>query len=151
MFFPRGMEVRMAQQRKASRHSSAPKKTTRSNIVSPEAASRLAELAQEMRQLLFGGDGVPVWGTKFTEIEAEGMNVGLELARLFMQQSLAGQASGEVPQAALVSDGEVARIGNRTQAATLETPAGEVAWEQPKTRLEAARRDFFPSGEGLGD
>jgi hypothetical protein len=68
---PREMEVRMAQQRKASRKSSGLKKTTRTNDVSPEAAGRLAELAKEMWQLIIGGDGVPVWGTKFSEIESD--------------------------------------------------------------------------------
>jgi hypothetical protein len=126
------------------------KKVSRTNDVSPEVAGRLAELAKEMRQLVFGGNGVPVWGTKFTEIEAEGMNVGLELGRLFMEQSVAEQA-GTVPEAALTCDGEAATPTDQTLTATLETPAGEVQWEQPKTRLKQARRDFFPSGESFGD
>jgi hypothetical protein len=42
--------------------------------------------------LTYGDGGVPEWGTKFTEIESRGMNVGLELARLFMEQSVEQQA-----------------------------------------------------------
>ena len=125
------------------------KKTARINDVSPEVAARLAELAGEMRQLVYGEQGVPEWGTKFTEIESQGMHVGLELARLFMEQSVDEQ-SGRIPDAALECDGEAAEKGNHTKVATLETAAGEVQWEQPKTRLAKSGRAFFPSGEGFG-
>ena len=84
-----------------------------------------------------------------TEIESEGMNIGLELARLFMEQSV-GEQAGHVPEEALECEGEVAKAGNHTKSATLETAAGEVEWEQPRTRLANSRRDFFPSGEGIG-
>lgn len=30
--------------------------------VSPEVAVEFVELARQMRRLIFGGDGVPVWG-----------------------------------------------------------------------------------------
>jgi hypothetical protein len=128
------------------------KRTARINDVTPQVAARLAELAREMRQLAYGEDGVPEWGTKFTEIESQGMDVGLELARLFMEQSVEAQAE-RAPEAALECDGEVAVRERRrpTDTATLETAAGEVQWEQPRTRLAESRRDFFPSGEGAGD
>ena len=126
------------------------KKSSRTNDVSPEVAARLAELAVEMRQLMYGKDGVPEWGTKFTEIESQGMNVGLELARLLMEQSVSEQA-GQVPAAALECEGEVAAEDSETKPSSLETPAGEVQWEQPKTRLAKSQRDFFPSGEGAWD
>lgn len=125
------------------------KKSSRTNDVSPEVAARLAELATEMRQLIYGKNGVPEWGTKFTEIESQGMNVGLELARLLVEQSV-GEQAGQVPDAALVCEGEVAEKGDETKTALMETSAGEVQWEQPKTRLVKAKRDFFPSGAGVG-
>lgn len=134
----------------ANRSQGTRKKSFRTNNVSPEVAARLAELAVEMRQLMYGNDGIPEWGTKFTEIESDGMNVGLELARLLMEQSVSEQA-GQVPEAALESEGEVAAKDAKTKPSSLETPAGEVQWEQPQTRLAKSRRDFFPSGEGLGD
>jgi len=126
------------------------KKADRINDVSPEAAVRLAELAREMRQLVYGGDGVPEWGTKFTEIESQGMKVGLELARVFMEQAVDEQAD-LVPDVALECDGEAAEKTDETKTATLETAAGEVQWEQPRTRLEKSQRAFFPSGAGFGD
>jgi hypothetical protein len=36
------------------------------------------------------------------------------------------------------------------QDARIETPAGEIQWDQPKTRLKTARRDFFPQAKALG-
>ncbi len=133
----------------AKRNKGTRKKSSRTNDVTPEVAARLAELAEEMRQVIYGPGGVPEWGTKFTEIESQGMNVGLELARLFMEQSVDEQ-SGHVPDAALNCDGEAAERSDRTKPATLETAAGEVLWEQPKTRLVESERAFFPSGAGIG-
>lgn len=134
----------------AKQHTGTGRKAARINDVSPEVAARLAGLAREMRQLAFGGDGVPEWGTKFTEIESQGMQVGLELARLFMEQAVEEQA-GQVPEAALECDGEAAEKTSETKTAVLETAAGEVQWEQPHTRLENSQRAFFPSGQGVGD
>ncbi len=43
---------------------------------------RLGEVAAELRQMIYGEQGYPEWGTKFAQIEDEGMAVGLELARV---------------------------------------------------------------------
>ena len=102
-----------------------------------------------MRQRVYGEEGVPEWGTKFTEIVSQGMNVGLELARLFMEQSVDEQ-SGRMPDAAWECHGETAEKGDATKATPLETAAGEVRWEQPQTRLVESGRAFFPSGAGVG-
>jgi hypothetical protein len=140
----------MAKRTKATGKESPVKKTKRTNDVSPEAAARLAEMAREMRELVYGETACPQWGTKFTQIESEGMNLGLELARLFMEQSV-GQQAEHTPDEALQCDGELAERGTETKPAALETPAGEVSWEQPQTRLCESRRAFFPSGEELGN
>ena len=116
--------------------------------VSPEVAVELVDLARQMRRLIYGGEGVPEWGTKFSRIEADALEVGRELSRLIMQQAVGEQAE-RVPSPALEeadSDESAAVIG--TQSAVIETTAGEVQWKQPKTRLSKARRDFFPSGQG---
>ena len=105
-------------------------------------------LAREMRQLVDGGAGVPKWGTRFSQIESDGMAVGLELARLMMEQSVGDQAE-QVPAAALDSGGEEAALAG-TAAMAQETPAGEVEWRHPRGDLKQSRRDFFPSGQSLG-
>ncbi len=78
----------MSRRTNTARQGSRTKKAKRSNDVSPEAAARLAEMARELRELAYGEQAYPEWGTKFTEIESEGMNLGRELARLFMEQSV---------------------------------------------------------------
>ena len=60
----------------------------RNSNVSLEVADQLAAAVREVRRLVFGGDGVPEWGTRFARIESEGMAVGLEFARLFMEQAV---------------------------------------------------------------
>ena len=121
----------------------------RNSNVSLEVADQLAAAVREVRRLVFGGDGVPEWGTRFARIESEGMAVGLEFARLFMEQAVDEQGD-RVPAAALDSGGETAlRTGK--SGTKLETGAGQVEWDQPESSLKESRRSFFPSGEGAGD
>lgn len=115
-----------------------------------EIAARLAEAARDLRLEVYGRKAFPEWGTKFREIEESGMQIGLELARVFMEQTVQEQ-SREVPDQHLKVDDDTAIKDGRTKDTVVETAAGDVLWEQPKTRLEDARRDFFPSGQGAGD
>ena len=64
--------------------------------VSPEVAVELVGLARQMRRLIYGGDGVPEWGTKFSRIEADAWEVGRELSRLIMEQAVGQQSRHEV-------------------------------------------------------
>jgi len=120
--------------------------------LSPEVAARLADLAHEMRRLLYQGDpgaeGIPVWGTKFSAIETDCLAVGAEMGRLMIEQAVAGQGQ-RVPRDALQCAGETASLTGSSPA-VIETPAGAVQWPQPKARLAQARRDFFPSGAEFG-
>lgn len=116
--------------------------------VSPEVAVELVDLARQMRRLIYGGDGVPEWGTKFSQIESEALEVGRELSRLMMEQSVGEQAE-QLPLQALHEGEESAGVIG-TEPTVIETTAGEVQWKQPKTRLSKARRDFFPSGQSVG-
>jgi hypothetical protein len=122
-------------------------------VLSPEVAARLADLAREMRQIVYQGErgeeGIPVWGTKFSQIETDCLAIGNEVARLMMEQAVTGQGE-HVPRAALQCDTEQASLTGAVDA-VLETPAGEVQWSQPKARLAQTRRDFFPSGSESGD
>lgn len=124
--------------------------TRTQNNVSPKVAQRLAEVAREMRDAVYGEAGFPEWGTKFTEIEAQGMNIGLEIARLFMEQAVDQQAHSTAPPECLESGGETAQVLGVEQEAEIETPAGEIQWDQPKARLKKVRRDFFPSSQSTG-
>ncbi len=117
--------------------------------LTPQVRQRLAEMAAEARQLVYGEAGCPVWGTLFAEIEDDAKEVGHEFIRLLMQQAAEGQAES-VPDEALITDGgEVAQsIG--AEERTMETESGEVSWNEPKAYLPKSRKDFFPSVEGPG-
>ncbi len=67
---------------------------------------RLREMAKQVRLALSGPDSFPEWGTMFPEIEQQGMSVGLELARLVMEQSVQSLAE-RVPDSALVIKDDV--------------------------------------------
>ncbi len=87
-------------------------------------------------------------GTKFAQIEDEGMAVGRELARLLMEQSVGEQAT-HMPEEDLDCGDETAQPAG-TDRADLETRAGAVEWDEPAAYLNKARRAFFPSTEGAG-
>jgi hypothetical protein len=81
-------------------------KMARNNpTVSPEEA---VDLARQMRRLIYGGDGVPEWGTKFSRIEADALEVERELSRLIMEQAVGEQAQ-PVPSPALAEAGAGSR------------------------------------------
>ena len=121
----------------------------RNSNVSPEVADQLADSVRQIRRMVFGGDGIPKWGTTFAKIESEGMAVGLEFARQFMEQSVDEQTE-HVPAEAFDTGGGIAQaVGESSKK--LKTGAGEIQWDQPESYLKESRRAFFPSGEGFGD
>jgi hypothetical protein len=111
-------------------------------------SARLREMAGQIREALYGSGGCPEWGTKFREIEQQGMDVGLELARLVMEQSVQTQ-SERVPDSALVVEGDVVQSAGR-ELTPLETEAGPIAWDQPRTMLKQSRKAFFPPAQSAG-
>jgi hypothetical protein len=119
------------------------------NKVGPRLQERLAAVAVELRQLMYGGEGVPEWGTSFAALEADGMAIGLELARLAIEQSAASQAE-QVPAEALEVEGKPTQPAG-TRRRTVLTEAGDIAWDEPRVYLKTARRAFFPSSQGVGD
>jgi len=117
--------------------------------LTPEVRQRLADMAAEARQLVYGEVGCPEWGTLFAEIEDDAKEVGHEFIRLLMQQTATEQAESLPPEALNTDSGETAQsIG--TEERTIETESGEVNWNEPKAYLAKSRKAFFPSVEGLG-
>jgi hypothetical protein len=110
--------------------------------IDPELQSRLQEMAAEMRRALYGEAAFPEWGTRFREIEQDGMSVGLELARLVIEQSVAEQARHMPASAMEVAGDEVRPAG--TNAMPLGTEAGAVSWDEPRAELKRGRKAFFP-------
>ncbi len=117
--------------------------------LTPQVRQRLADMAAEARQLVYGEAGCPQWGTLFAEIEDDAREVGREFIRLLMQQVAREQAETRPAEALNTDSGETAQsIG--TEERTIETESGEVNWNQPKAYLPKSRKAFFPSVEGPG-
>lgn len=114
----------------------------RRKAIDPGVQARLREMAAEMRRVLYGESAFPEWGTRFREIEQDGMSVGLELARLVIEQSVGEQARHMPASAMEVADDEVRPAG--TTESPVETEAGQVSWQEPKAELKQGRKAFFP-------
>lgn len=109
---------------------------------------RIKAIAEELRQEVYGASGTPTWGTKFTEIEDVGVEIGDLLAREVIGQSLEDQArSMEVPTTVTDPDGEAGEIEVRI----VQTRRGEVSWPEPKGYDKPSRKAFFPSVASVGD
>jgi len=117
-------------------------------VIDPELQGRLREVAAEVRRVLYGEAGCPEWGTRFREIEQDGMSAGLELARLVMEQSVSEQAQRMPVSATEVADDEVLLV--RTKSSPLQTEAGTVSWEEPQAELKQGRKAFFPPTASAG-
>ena len=65
--------------------------------LSPQVLKQLQDMARSMCRELYGDAGAPQWGTKFSEIEADGITIGNELARLMIQMSVQVQAQAVPP------------------------------------------------------
>jgi hypothetical protein len=116
--------------------------------IDPRVQEWLRQVAAQGRSLIYGETGGPEWGTRFSEIEKDGMTLGLELARLLMEQSVAQQAE-QVPDAALEVAGDESTPAG-TETAGLTTEAGEVTWEEPRRHLKRGRKAFFPPASSTG-
>ena len=117
--------------------------------LTPEIRKRLVAVAADTRELVYGEQGCPEWGTSFAEIEADAKEVGHEFIRLLMEQT-GGEQAGIMPEAALTTDsGELAQcIGTRPRE--IETESGPVSWPEPQAYLPKSRKAFFPSDQGAG-
>lgn len=108
----------------------------------PEVQAGLQEMAAEMRRKLYGEAAYPEWGTRFREIENDAMSIGLELARLVIEQSVAEQAR-HMPASAMGAAGDDVRPAG-AKAMPLDTEAGHVSWDEPRAELQRGRKAFFP-------
>lgn len=117
--------------------------------LSERVKQRIAACQAEIREMLYGEAGCPVWGTHFAEIERTAMSVGEELSRQFMALAATAQTQ-EMPEEALECAGEQA-VPVGTAQRSLMTEAGPIEYETLEAYLPKSRRAFFPSGEGSGD
>jgi hypothetical protein len=125
------------------------KRTVGKSKLTAEVRQRLAEIAREAQQLLYGEAKCPEWGTSFAEIEDDAKEVGYEMIRLLMQYSIGDQAE-RMPEGALAGEAEELAQQVGTEERTIETESGSVTWNEPQAYLPKSRKAFFPSVEGFG-
>jgi hypothetical protein len=125
------------------------KRTVGKSKLTPEMRQRLAAMAAEARELVYGNQRCPAWGTSFAEIESDAKEVGHEFIRLLMEQTADEQAE-VMPESALTTDSGEKAEGVVKERRDLETESGSVSWAEPKAYLPKSRKAFFPSGESTG-
>ena len=119
--------------------------------ISQKLQERIRSVAAELRQEVYGTSGVPQWGTKFTEIEDVGVEIGDALACELIGQSLQGQASkaeGAGAQECTVCGRSGKEDG--VEPRLVRTRRGEVPWRELKGYCRHCRKAFFPQSEALG-
>lgn len=116
--------------------------------ISKKVHDRIKEIARELRQAAYGPSGTPVWGTKFTEIEDLGVEIGDLLAREVISQSLEDQAGST--EGSTMSTG-FQRKAEDVEVRIVQTRRGEVSWQEPKGYDKPSRKAFFPSVASVGD
>jgi hypothetical protein len=125
------------------------RRTSGRSKLSVEVRERLAQAAREARALVYGADGCPEWGTKFSEIEDDAKEIGHEFIRLVMQQAV-GEQAGRMPEGAMTDAAGERAAPQPSVERTVVTESGEVTWNEPRGNLPKSRKAFFPSGEGFG-
>jgi hypothetical protein len=118
--------------------------------MSQEAMEPLVErVAGEVRRALTA-DGQPDLGRMpLTEMEKRVGTVGGQIVR----RALEGLLAEQTHQLSIPEDCPACGCrlqGKQPELKRLKTQHGWVAWEQPVRRCPKCRRDFFPSGEGVG-
>ena len=119
--------------------------------LSQQLRDRIAVLAGDLRQELWGPKGYPAWGTKFVEIEERTGEVGDALACALLSKGLQEQAETEGHQ-----QGKCGGCGEpipleEIAGRLLQAKRGESAWQESFGRCKRCRKAFFPSLAGIGN
>lgn len=120
--------------------------------ISRKLQERIKDVATELRQEVYGSSGIPQWGTKFTEIEDVGVEIGDALACELISQSVQGQAS----KAEGVGRQECTVCGRSGEQDEVEprivrTRRGDAQWLESKGYCKHCRKAFFPAVPSVGD
>lgn len=121
--------------------------------ISSQLRQRIQDVVGEWRRELYGEQGYPEWGTKFTEMENVACEIGDAVTCALLQQALQGQADEPVTE-----DGGRCQVcqqptrphpdGPEPQVVT--SKRGDVAWQAPHRLCDRCRQAFFPSASSVG-
>ncbi len=113
----------------------------------------LEGVAKSLVDRLYGPAG-PAWGTKFSELEETVGAIRKIVSERMLHQALARQAAQAEPPSeygVCPNCGQPTTAADQLEPRRLETGDGDAVWEEPKTRCDKCRRDFFPSEQEFGD
>jgi hypothetical protein len=120
--------------------------------ISRKLQERIKGVATELRHEVYGVSGVPQWGTKFTEIEDVGVEIGDALACELIGQSVQGQASkAEGPRGLECTVCSRSGEKDEVEPRIVQTRRGDVQWLESKGYCRHCRKAFFPSVPSVGD
>jgi hypothetical protein len=129
---------------------------TSKNAGAVEALRNYLEgVAKKVADELWGPQG-PVWGTTLTDLEDMALEARAIFSQRLLQLGLERQAaafSAEPPPEAHACPDCQRPFGKPKPAKdrTMETRAGEVAWQEPHAYCTRCRRAFFPSQQESGN
>jgi hypothetical protein len=118
-----------------------------------EVLPYLEGVAKNLVDRLYGPAG-PAWGTRFSELEETVGAIRKALTERLFHQALerqAGQPDRPPEYNVCPVCGRPVAAAGPPQPRRLDTGDGEARWQEPKTRCDACRRDFFPSEQESGD
>ena len=111
-----------------------------------EVLPYLEGVAKNLVDRLYGPAG-PAWGTKFTALEETVAAIRQALTERMLHQALARQAAPTEPPppeyGVCPGCGQSTTAAAEPQPRRVETGGGDAVWEEPKTRCQKCRRDFF--------
>jgi hypothetical protein len=119
--------------------------------ISPELQQRIRSMVRDVRKELYGEQGCPEWGTKFTEMERQATEIGDAITCELLRQALerqAGATDENCPCGVCQQPTGPHPDGMAPQVMT--TGRGEVTWNAPQRLCDQCRQAFFPSASSIG-
>jgi NADH pyrophosphatase NudC (nudix superfamily) len=108
-------------------------------------------VAKHFLERVYGPDGMP-WGTKFSELEEQAVQIGEAVSRSMINQALTKQAQNVAKTAETCGVcGEAVQSGPQPESRAVTTTVGTAQWDEPKRYCPKCRAAFFPSVPGFGD
>ncbi len=107
------------------------------------------QAAESIVDAVYGEGGHPPIGTRFTEVEDVGVEVGDSLARVVMQLAMERQSSTMAGMPCQCTCGSPVTT-SESEPRVMTTRRGEIGWNEPSGHCSPCRRAFFPSGPGVG-
>ena len=119
--------------------------------IEKEMQRRIEEISVQLCGEMYGNEGGPPWGTRFSQIEDDAIAVADAIGRAVMENLVARQAA-RIHQAVLPCpdcEGPCECVEKDVGQERL-TRRGGVGWSEPQYFCTKCRRSFFPGDRQSG-